>query len=99
MDKSGGNLCTGTSGLASQHFLTQTYDLVDIFLKHNPLAQSYTWLSPDSSIFFRSYVTQDILRTSTSSMVEFSPYSDHDGISFEFTPSLTYRNEARDTGN
>ena len=33
----------------------------------------------------RFHLTQDILRASTCSMVEFFPYSDHDGISFEYT--------------
>ena len=92
MDKFGGNPCTGTSDLASLRFLTQTYDLVDVVRKHNPLARSYTWFSPDSSIgvcIDRFYVTQDILRTSTSSTAESFPYSDHDGISFEFTPPNT----------
>ena len=89
MDKFGGNPCTGTSGLASLQFLMQNYDLVNVFRKHNSLAQSYTWFSLDSSIrvrIDRFYITQDILRTPTSSTVEFFPYSDHDGISFEFTP-------------
>ena len=89
MDKFGGNLCAVTSGLASLHFLTQTSDLVDVFRKHNPLARS---VGLDSSIGVRIdgfYLTQDILHTSTSSAVEFFPYSDHDGTLFEFTPPNT----------
>ena len=35
------------------------------------------------------YLTHDIFRTFRSSAVQFFPYSDHDGISFEFTPPNT----------
>ena len=90
MDKFGGNPCTGTSGLASlRFFFVFFYDLVDVFRQHNPLAR---WFGPDSSIgvrIDRFYLTQDILRTSTSSAVEFFPCSDHDGTLFKLTPSNT----------
>ena len=92
MDKFAGNPHRGTAGLASLRFLSQTYGLVDVFRKHNPTARSFIWFRPDSSIGIhidRFYLTQDILRTSRSSVVQFFPYSDHDGISFEFTPPNT----------
>ena len=89
MDKYGRDPHRGTTGLTSLCFLLQTHGPADICQNHNPTVRSYTWFSPDSSIWVRLdriYLTPNISRTSKSRLIQFFPYLDHDGTSFEFLP-------------